>query len=181
MAARVLERLGCRPPLTARRMLLLLAALTAWAAATGLAVSLGSKSRALAMLNGVAHNSVACGAAGEELQPLFFVVYTPGYAENCGGCTVLHLLVHKLNTMYGRERPVAYIAPLPGGDPTIAVNPGYATPYLPPWINASQGVAVYPEIVVGNPLGAARVVTLGSCTTLAEMEVRPPALTTPTT
>lgn len=92
----------------------------------------------------------------------FFVVYAPDYNEFCGGCVVLHYLVHQLNVVYGHARPAAYIVPysFPGNRTaaSIKVKEGYATPPLPTWMDPSQGVAIYPEGVVDNPLGSKHVV-----------------------
>lgn len=69
---------------------------------------------------------------------LFFVIYAHPYMETCGGCGVLHLLAHKLNTVFSREvRPaLAYVQ---FWEKTSHVfHPGYATPVLPAWMNASR-------------------------------------------
>lgn len=92
----------------------------------------------------------------------FFIVYAPDYDEFSGGCVVLHYLVHLLNVVYGHARPAAYIVPysFPGNRTaaSIKVKEGYATPPLPTWMDHSQGIAVYPEGVVDNPLGSKHVV-----------------------
>ena len=90
---------------------------------------------------------------------LYFVVSAPSYSEFCGGCMVLHRLCDRLNTIYDyvRATPICYLVPLNTAQPP-AVNPGYKTPLLPAWMNASSGIAIYPEIVTGNPLKADRVV-----------------------
>ena len=87
---------------------------------------------------------------------LFFVIYTPSHSEQCGGCTVLHVLVDRLNRRYGSVHvPVAYVVPMGA---TINVSPALATPFLPSWMKASDGIVVYPEIVNGNPLNGSKVV-----------------------
>lgn len=92
---------------------------------------------------------------------LYFVVYTSDYAEDRGGSTVLHLLVDRLNSLHKGLEPIAYVVPY-GFDgynmPPLTTNPAYKTPLLPPWIPASEGVAIYPEVVHGNPLNARHVV-----------------------
>ncbi|KAI9025644.1 hypothetical protein DFJ74DRAFT_45759 [Hyaloraphidium curvatum] len=89
---------------------------------------------------------------------VFFVFYAPPYGETCGGCTVVHVLVDQLNRFYGSvQAPAAYVVPM-AGIKWFDTNPAYATPRLPPWMNASDGVAVYTDTVHGNPLGARRAV-----------------------
>ncbi|KAI9019163.1 hypothetical protein DFJ74DRAFT_676212, partial [Hyaloraphidium curvatum] len=39
-----------------------------------------------------------------------------------------------------------------------ATNPAYATPILPPWLPAEDGIAIYTDTVRGNPLNASKVV-----------------------
>jgi hypothetical protein len=92
----------------------------------------------------------------------FFVVYAPDFDEFCGGCVVLHYLVHQLNVVYGSAQPVAYIVPysfpVNRTAASIKVKKGNATPPLPTWLDSSQGIAIYPEGVTGNPLGSKHVV-----------------------
>lgn len=90
---------------------------------------------------------------------LYFVVSTPSYSDFCGGCVVLHRLCDRLNTIYDdvRATPICYLVSLNPLNAS-AVNPGYKTPMLPQWMNASSGIVIYPEIVAGNPLKADRVV-----------------------
>ncbi|KAI9010038.1 hypothetical protein DFJ74DRAFT_685698 [Hyaloraphidium curvatum] len=40
----------------------------------------------------------------------------------------------------------------------LTTNPGYATPLLPKWLDPADGIAVYTDVVRGNPLRAKRVV-----------------------
>jgi hypothetical protein len=93
----------------------------------------------------------------------FFVVAAPNFSERCGGCQVLHRLCDRLNVLFAdvRETPVCYLVWKhdTSRHPTF-FNHGYKTPVLPPWINASDGIAIYPPVVAGgpNPLGASRVV-----------------------
>lgn len=120
-------------------------------------IQLNASPQALCVLN----KTVLVVSADKQTRPgFFFVVYTPDYSEHCGGCTVLHLLAHKLNCL-AKGQPIAYLVPMgyPGKPATsLTTNPGYSTPYLPPWLNAADGVAVYPEVVSGNPLQARHVV-----------------------
>jgi hypothetical protein len=92
---------------------------------------------------------------------IFFVVFAPDYSENCGGCVVLHYLVDRLNSMFGVSGPIAFIVPrsFPSVPATsIDLNPGYSTPVLPSWYNASAGIVIYPESLPGNPVKAQRVI-----------------------
>jgi len=92
---------------------------------------------------------------------VYFVVTAPSYSETCGGCVSLHRLCDRLNVIYAhmRETPLCYVVPmLPESDPLPKMNPGYKTPMLPPWMDASAGIAVYPEVLEGNPLNATRVI-----------------------
>ncbi|MBP0600730.1 glycosyltransferase [Herbaspirillum sp. LeCh32-8] len=78
-----------------------------------------------------------------------YYIYAPPYRETSSGVRVLHLLCHALN-LAGRE---AYIAS------TDSVNPQLKTPPLTRAIidrHLSSGqvpIAVYPEVIAGNPLG----------------------------
>ena len=81
-------------------------------------------------------------------------VYSPGFSENCGGCTVLHYLVDRVNVWFDDQLVTAYIVPM--GYPAkqdIVVNSAYKTPVIPEWIDIQDGYVIYPEIVSGNPLG----------------------------
>lgn len=93
---------------------------------------------------------------------LFFVVAAPDHSDFCGGCMVLHRLCDRLNVMYDgvRETPLCYLESVldPHHTRPLGLNPGYKTPMLPPWLNASDGVVVYPESVAGNPFKADRVI-----------------------
>jgi hypothetical protein len=94
---------------------------------------------------------------------LFFVVAVPDYSEHCGGCMVLHRLCDRLNVMYDavRATPLCYVESVLdlGHTRPLGLNPGYKTPLLPAWMNASAGIALYPETVTGNPLNAGRIVS----------------------
>ena len=66
---------------------------------------------------------------------------TFGYSESCGGCSVLHLLVHLMNTESNPSTvPIAYLS---GGNPHT--NPKYITPIVPSWFNRSNSIAIYNE------------------------------------
>lgn len=74
-----------------------------------------------------------------------YLIWAYDYSEASGGPKVLHRLCHELNEA-GQE---AYI----GND--YATNPEWNTPH---WDGpTSDVIAVYPEIVHGNPWGARRV------------------------
>lgn len=83
-----------------------------------------------------------------------YYIVAPGYRETSSGVCVLHYLCHALN-LEGRD---AFIV----GD--VAVNPQLKTPLLTEEIKQRHieqhrvPIAVYPEVAVGNPLGAAVVV-----------------------
>ena len=108
-----------------------------------------------------------------------FAIFSPSYDDNHGGPIALHYLCHLLNEM-GHQ---AYIAPLyktyesderfpfKGLLKSIAskyrscrkgyvVCPGLHTPVIkrPPLPLADDTIAIYPEVVAGNPLGAKNVV-----------------------
>jgi hypothetical protein len=92
----------------------------------------------------------------------FFIVVAPHFSEHCGGCQVLHRLCDQLNVIFTdvRDTPLCYMVPM--GDPRghqLNLNPRYKTPMLPAWLNASAGIAIYPEVVTGNPLAADRVIS----------------------
>ncbi|MEE9945667.1 MAG: hypothetical protein PBV00_15240 [Pseudomonas asiatica] len=78
-----------------------------------------------------------------------YYILAPDYRETSSGVASLHYLCHVLN-LNGRE---AYIC---GGQ---VVNPDLKTPLLDPLTqkrHQAEGkvpIAVYPEVVVGNPLG----------------------------
>ncbi|WIA34954.1 hypothetical protein OEZ86_013235 [Tetradesmus obliquus] len=55
--------------------------------------------------------------------------------------------------LYGAITPVAFVTPR-----TVATNPGYMTPHLPAWRNASDGIAVYPEVESRNWMNANKVI-----------------------
>ena len=88
-------------------------------------------------------------------RPLNIFVYSPGFSENCGGCTVLHYLVDRLNVWFEDLNVKAFLIPFgyPSGD-DIQLNPAYKTPIIPAWKSVDDGYVIYPEIVDGNPLGA---------------------------
>ncbi|RQH06068.1 glycosyltransferase family 4 protein [Paraburkholderia dinghuensis] len=79
-----------------------------------------------------------------------YYIYAPPYRETSAGIVVLHTLCHLLN----REGYEAYIAG------TDVVNPKFDTPVARPDVLVAhklQGrtpIAVYPEVVSGNPLNA---------------------------
>ena len=83
-----------------------------------------------------------------------YYIVAPGYRETSSGICVLHYLCHALN-LEGRD---AFIV----GD--VAVNPLLKTPLLTEEIKRQHieqnrvPIAVYPEVTVGNPLGASVVV-----------------------
>jgi hypothetical protein len=74
-----------------------------------------------------------------------FVIWTPPYAERSAGIAALHRLCHWL-TILGHDAGVT----------THVLNPDWETKGWNSQITDDL-IAVYPEIVAGNPLGAPRV------------------------
>lgn len=85
-----------------------------------------------------------------------YFIYTPSYTHTSSGVRTLHLLCHALNEMGSR----AYL--YPDNPVGFASNPNLNTPVLiqkPEWVNYyTDFIAVYSDIVQGNPLGAKKVV-----------------------
>ena len=83
-------------------------------------------------------------------------VYAPDFSENCGGCTVLHYLVDRINVWFDDTYIRAYLVPFNHSNvATLITNKAYKTPIIPEWIVLEDGYVIYPEIVFGNPLGVA--------------------------
>jgi hypothetical protein len=108
-----------------------------------------------------------------------FLIYSPEYNETIGGVVVLHRLCHILNEIgydaylmpYGRRRHVfpiwddgrskAFKENIRSKFRGFAANPFFRTPVLkniPSDIDTNNWVVIYPEIVLGNPVGAKNVV-----------------------
>lgn len=87
-----------------------------------------------------------------------YYISSPPWTHKSSGVRVLHLLVHVLNES-GQK---AYLIPLGGGP--YNRNPNLNTPLLDPdyenFYNYSeiQPIAVYPDIVIGNPYNCKKVV-----------------------
>ena len=81
------------------------------------------------------------------------VIWTPSYQELNGGAVALHKLCHDLNCL-GANAAV-HIPPYLVDKTVSPVNPNYNTPLVD---EANRDdIAIYPEIVHGNPLGTNRV------------------------
>lgn len=73
-----------------------------------------------------------------------YIIWTPDYQPDSGGVKVLHKLCHALNQR-GLE---AYLFP------TYITNPEWKTPVLNRSNPPEEFIAVYPEIVSGNPMNS---------------------------
>ena len=74
-----------------------------------------------------------------------YLIWTPDYRNNSGGIRALHRLCHLLN----RRGQEAYVS-------NPIVNKDWNTLYLDPKNITDDFIAVYPEIVWGNPFGQRR-------------------------
>lgn len=97
-----------------------------------------------------------------------YIIYAPAFDENIGGIIFLHELVNTLNQLGER----ALIWPTPPSHkqrrrtrlkhalfpPPFALSPGLDTPLAKPSDLTARSIVVYPEITLGNPLGAKNVV-----------------------
>lgn len=81
--------------------------------------------------------------ASQVLRP--YLIYSYPYSHASAGPKVLHRLCHELNAAGQR----AYVS-------FPETNPAWNTPYRAPSIDPSW-VAIYPEVVSGNPWGASTV------------------------
>jgi hypothetical protein len=77
--------------------------------------------------------------------PFHFIVAIGPYRSNSAGVRVMHRLCHLLNVI-GQHATVA----------TDVVNPAWNTPTAA--LISDETIAVYPEVVPGNPCGAKRVI-----------------------
>lgn len=83
-------------------------------------------------------------------EPKYFI-YSPGYNPKSGGITVLHKLCHLLN----KKGVETYLYPMHLGQNNT--NKEWETSFSTAF-NPSNDIVIYPEIVVGNPLGAKKVI-----------------------
>lgn len=84
-----------------------------------------------------------------------YFIYAPSYTHTSSGVRTLHLLCHMLN----QSGEVAYLIPDNGN--LYATNPALNTPLLLPQHQnyyRDNFIAVYPDIVKGNPWNAKHVV-----------------------
>lgn len=75
-----------------------------------------------------------------------YLIWSYAYRHDSGGPKVLHRLCHELNEA-GQEAYVSH----------EKTNPEWNTPYHKPF-EGDDWIAIYPEIVAGNPWNASRVV-----------------------
>ena len=106
-----------------------------------------------------------------------YIIYTSSFDEKSGGVIALHLLCHLLNEK-GEDAyvwPMEWVAPgknilrnikafllsfmkfLPKKHGYFAVHSGFNTP-IAKYADFKKAIAVYPEVVSGNPLGSESVV-----------------------
>ncbi len=81
-----------------------------------------------------------------------YVIWTPDYRNNSNGIKVLHKLCHLLNEK--GEKAEIYI---PSQFPQT-VNPQWNTPIYKKNYAGIDDIVIYPDITVGNPLGAVKKV-----------------------
>ncbi len=113
--------------------------------------------------------------AKEPLMTPRYLVYAPGYNADSGGSIFLHELVHALNSLGAPAALWPFHQPRNGNPfgyvhaflrrpsilwrrPRFPVAPGRNTPVAFPWHLRRDSIVVYPEITLGNPLGAKNVV-----------------------
>ena len=111
-----------------------------------------------------------------------YIIYAPHFDETSGGSIFLHLLVHRLNELgetaflwpWGapaqfslRDRLRAYLrkprlilefAPCAALWPKLRTNPAWNTPQAQRGDLSNDNVVIYPEVTLGNPLGAQNIV-----------------------
>ena len=101
------------------------------------------------------------------------VVACPSFDETSGGAIVLHMLVHRLRELGAEAYAFPWTKTYPASMPSwlrlaktlnrrrkkkpFQTHPSMNVPIAPPEITR-EAIAVYPEIVTGNPLGAQKVV-----------------------
>lgn len=83
-----------------------------------------------------------------------YVIFAPSLKINSGGVTVLHLLCDYINRL-GYE---AYLWPSDNNFDTFLTNAKYKISLANYEILSSKFIAIYPEIIIGNPLNAKYVV-----------------------
>ncbi len=101
-----------------------------------------------------------------------YLVYAPPYDPDSGGCIFLHELVNALNALgqkamlwpWHQQPPSGMVAALKARlrrsrfqPAPFATNPALNTPVATPADFTRSSIVVYPEVTLGNPLGARNI------------------------
>jgi hypothetical protein len=81
-----------------------------------------------------------------------YFILAPSYTHKSSGVRTLHLLCHALNSI-GES---AFLCPFGNGSDVYKVNHSLSTPIVD--ADDDEAVAIYPDIIRGNPLNKERVV-----------------------
>lgn len=89
-----------------------------------------------------------------------YIVYAPHFDETSGGSIFLHFLAHRLNELGETALLWPWDAPAPPSKlwPKLRTNPDFNTPQAQRRDLTEDSVVIYPEVTLGNPLGAQNIV-----------------------